>query len=324
MKEDRIRRFCLLLIALFTIPVSLSAATLPEAMASPFRYDSSQPIDLRDTVLKQAGGGGIKVHDITFASPVYGRVPAYLVVPAGNGPFPALLFGHWGNGTRTEFLPEAELYAEIGVVSLIIDYPWVRPAEWRKTVFNINDPPKDYEAYRQAVIDLRRGLDLLASLPYVDANRIGYIGHSYGAQWGAILTAVDRRIKATVLMGGVPDSNSILLKSNDPDMTALRKQVPADALNKYLDALKPLDAISFVPYAAPTPLLFQFARFERYFDEEAMNRYAAAAGEPKQVLWYDSGHDLNDVQTLIDRGLWMQKQLKLPKSIVDVIRGKLK
>lgn len=28
-------------------------------------------------------------------SPLGGRVPAYLVVPAGRGPFAATLFGHW-------------------------------------------------------------------------------------------------------------------------------------------------------------------------------------------------------------------------------------
>ncbi len=302
------------------IPFSLLAATLPDALVSQFQYDHGRQIDLRDSVLKETGG--IKLHDVTYASPVYGRVPAYLVVPAGNGPFPALLFGHWGTGTRTEFLPEAELYAQIGVVSLIIDYPWVRPAEWRKPITQVAD--KDADAYKQAVIDLRRGLDLLASLPYVDANRIGYIGHSYGAQWGAILAAIDRRIKATVLMGGVPDMSSILLKSMDPDFVDYRKQIGEAQINKYVEALKPLDAINYIPYAAPTPLLFQFAKFERYFDKEAMNRYFAGASEPKQVLWYDTGHDLNDVQTLIDRSLWMQKQLKLNKSIVDVIRGKLK
>jgi hypothetical protein len=45
------------------------------------------------------------------------------------------------------------------------------------------------------------------------------------------------------------------------------------------------------PYAAPTPLLFQFARYERYFNEAAMLKYAQAASQPKVVKWYDTGHD---------------------------------
>ena len=66
------------------------------------------------------------MYDLTYASPKGGRVTAYLVAPAGKGPFAGLVFGHWGPGNRTEFLPEATLYARAGAASLLVDYPWVR------------------------------------------------------------------------------------------------------------------------------------------------------------------------------------------------------
>jgi hypothetical protein len=81
----------------------------------------------------------LELRDITYASPAGGRVTAYLVTPRGKGPFPAVLFGHWGDGTRTEFMPEALLYARAGVVSLLVDYPWVRPAPWRRALTNFAD-----------------------------------------------------------------------------------------------------------------------------------------------------------------------------------------
>jgi hypothetical protein len=46
--------------------------------------------------------------------------------------------------------------------------------------------------------------------------------------------------------------------------------------------------------------LLQFANFERYFDKTSEQHYTDAASEPKMVLWYDTGHELNDPQALRD------------------------
>lgn len=272
-----------------------------------YDYDQNLSLDTKDTIVQNVDG--ISIHDLSYASPKGGRVTAYLIVPAGKGPFAGLVFGHWGYGTRTEFLPEAILYAKTGTVSLLIDYPWVRPAPWRRNVGNFALPDTDLAIYIQAVVDLRRGVDLIRSLPYVDSSRMAYIGHSYGAQWGAILSAVDKRLKAVVLVGGVSSQADIFMGSDDPDFVELRKALPKEQLEKYLEVTGVLDAIRYVPYSSPTPLLFQFARYERYFDEASMSRYAHSANEPKEVKWYNTGHELNDVQTLIDRASFLEKEI---------------
>ncbi|MFH2001882.1 MAG: hypothetical protein ABIK28_19520 [Planctomycetota bacterium] len=286
-----------------------------------YDYDPKQPLDSKETILYERDG--VKAYDISYASPKGGRVTAYLVVPEGKGPFAGLVFGHWGPGNRTEFLPEATLYAQAGAVSILVDYPWVRPAPWRRNLQNFSHAEEDHETYVQAVVDLRRGMDLLSTRPGVDPSRLAYVGHSYGAQWGAILSAVDDRIKAVVLMGGVPDLASIYLENDDPDMVDLRAIVPKEELENYLRVNASTDAIHYVPLAAPTPLLFQFARHERYFNEEAMKRYAQAASEPKKVKWYDTGHDLNDVQALIDRSEWLQEKIGIG-SVAQILERKLK
>jgi pimeloyl-ACP methyl ester carboxylesterase len=207
----------------------------------------------------------------------------------------------------------------------MIDYPWVRPAPWRKTI----DTPQstseqDRDIRVQAVVDLRRAFDLLLARPDVDSKRIAYIGHSYGAQWGAILTAVDRRMCATVLIGGVPTAAAIYLDSQDPDMVELRRQVGLADLKKHVEVQSVLDAIRYIPHAAPIPLLFQFARYERYFNQEAMDQYYAAASQPKERRQYSSGHDLNGVAVISDRAHWLAAKLQTPGIIVafdDEIRG---
>jgi hypothetical protein len=42
-----------------------------------------------------------------------------------------------------------------------------------------------------------------------------------------------------------------------------------------------------------------------------MDRYAQAARKPKEVKWYDTGHELNDVQALLDRAAWLHDKVGL-------------
>src|SRR5262249_25798354 len=185
----------------------------------------------------------------TCASPRQGRVTAFLVVPRGKGPFAAILFGHWGGGNRAEFLSEAELYAQVGAISLLMDYPWTRPTPWRRSVPNMDKPELDREIYSQAVVDLRRGFDLLLDRPDVDPKRVAYVGHSYGAQWGAILSAVDRGMKTTVLVGGTPTLADVLLHDS-PDVEEFVKTRRAQ-VEKYIEVNKSLDAVNFIARGAP-------------------------------------------------------------------------
>jgi dienelactone hydrolase len=272
-----------------------------------FDYDRSQTLNIQDRVIEDTGQ--LAMHDISYESPKGGRVSAYLVVPKGKGPFAAVLFGHYGLGTRSEFIPEAKLYAKAGVVSLIPDYPWDRALPWRKSIDNFDKPELDRETYIQAVIDLRRGIDLLLARNDVDSKRLGYIGHSIGAQLGSILSAVDQRTRAVVLMAGVAELADLFLRSSDPALIELRKHQPPGQLEKYTHFMGELDAVRFVGHSAPADLLLQFANFERYFDNTSMQHYIEAASEPKKVLRYDSGHELNDPQALRDRYTWLAREL---------------
>lgn len=303
-----------------TVAQAAGAGDEFENLKRMYGYDRKQPLDIQEKVLHERDQ--VKVYDITYASPKGGRVTAYLVAPAGKGPFAGLLFGHWGPGNRTEFLPEATLYARAGVLSLLVDYPWVRPAPWRKTLKQADDPEADHQAFVQAVIDLRRGIDLLAARPDVDPKRLAYVGHSYGAQWGAILSAVDDRLKGVVLMGGIPDQAAIYRDNDDPAVVEYRASTPKEKQEAYLKSSERTAAVRYVPHAT-APLLFQFARYERYFDKTAMDRYEKAARDPKEVKWYDTGHELNDVQALLDRAAWLSARVGL-NSVESILAERLR
>jgi dienelactone hydrolase len=160
---------------------------------------------------------------------------------------------------------------------------------------------------------MRRAIDLMSTRTDVDLSRIGYVGHSFGAQFGAILAAIDPRIQAAVLMAGAAEEAD-LLRSDNPRVVELRASLPKGQLDAYLNTLADLNAVNYVRYAHPVPLLLQFANFEQYFDRASMARYAAAATKPKTVLFYDSAHELNDPQALKDRSDWLAKRLALRNS----------
>jgi dienelactone hydrolase len=283
------------------------AERVPNNLAHLFDYDSHQPLDLHDKIVKDFDCGVI--HEVTYVSPSGGPVSAYQIVPKGKGPFAALVFGHWGNGTRGEFIPEAKAYACAGVVSLLPDYRWDRPRPWYSPIDEFSHPDLDRKTRINTVVEMRRAVDLLVSRTDVDPNRIGYVGHSFGAQFGAILAAVDPRIKAAVLMAGAAEEADMLLRSDNPRIVDLRASIAKGQLDTYLNTLADLNAINYVRYSQPVPLLLQFANFEQYFDHASMERYSAAAIEPRTVLFYDSAHELNDPQALKDRADWLAKRL---------------
>ena len=87
--------------------------------------------------------------------------------------------------------------------------------------------------------------------------------------------------------------------------------------------MAPLAAVRYVGQASPIPLLFQFARYERYFNEAAMNRYFKAASEPKLVRWYATGHELNDIRAMVERASFLQEKIRM-KPLKPIVEKKLK
>jgi hypothetical protein len=118
---------------------------------------------------------------------------------------------------------------------------------------------------------------------------------------------------------GIDSLADILLRGDDPGLVELRKNQPAGQLEKYAQVTGDIDAIHFVGHAAPIPLLLQFANYEQYFDRTSMQHYVSAASEPRKVLSYDTGHDLNDPQALLDQYDWLVKYIDLRREpIVSV------
>jgi hypothetical protein len=128
-------------------------------------------------------------------------------------------------------------------------------------------------------------------------------------------------MRTSVLVAGVPSFASVYRDSDDPGMVELRQQIGAAALDAHIQVIGVLDAVHYIRYSRPIPVLFQFSRLERNFNEGAMRQYFEAAGSPKEVRWYSTGHELNDLTALRDRARWLSKTLTF--SYEKVFRGVL-
>jgi len=286
--------------------VSIVLAQVPPAPAQAlaiFDYDAKAPIEFQEVGRETVDT--VTVADVGYASPKGGRVPAYLVTPPGRGPFAAVLFMHWGQGDRTEFLSEAVRYAKSGVVSLMIDAPYHRPDA--KNLAFIADAAGERDMYVQLVMDLRRGVDLLLAQPGVDASRVGYVGHSLGATWGGALAGVEKRIGSYVLMGGLPRLTDVF--SDDPFSRRLQKAFKKEQLQAYVDVMSPINPERFVGNAAPARILFQFARHDRFVSARAAADYEKAASAPKEAKWYFTSHEFTDEDSARDRREWLFERL---------------
>jgi len=244
---------------------------------------------------------GTSVHDISYAGLKGERVRAYLVAPAGEGTFPGIIFVHPAPGNRSSFLDEAITLARANAFCLLIDAPWAKGAEFGKRAGGRPEDVRDW--FIEIAIDLRRAVDLISSLPFVDINRIAYVGHSMGALFGGILAGVDRRIKSGVLMAGV-GSFSDVAQLNMPSLAG-------EELKRYKTIMEPIDPIGYIKDAAPAALFFQFGLQDAFFPRQKFLDYYGAASEPKSIQWYDADHySINEVGRP-DRIKWLKERIQL-------------
>jgi dienelactone hydrolase len=272
--------------------------------SSAFAYNVNAPLDLV-MCLEQARDTTI-IQDIRYASPHAGEVPAYLIFPSQQAPRAAVIFGHWGEGNREEFVDEALILARLGLVLLCLDAPFRRPTAYEPQLREI--PQGDL----QGIVDVRRGVDLLISRFPLTSEHVAYVGHSYGANLGGVLAGIEHRIKAFVLMAGTYALSEYLQTTTHPVLVQEREKTPPQEYQAYLAALAPLDACHYLGQAAPSHLFFQFARNDEFVPVKDGERSFELASSPKQIAWYACQHAFN-AEARLDRASFLCEQFDLPQ-----------
>lgn len=303
-------------------PTPRATNAQPEAEAKPsypdllphYSYDSKTPLDIRETNVEKRGD--VMVIELNYAGAEGDRVPAYLLVPRGNGPFAGIVWGHWlkqgsSMANKDEFLDEALALAHSGVVSVLIDAPQVRHG-YTKEKDPVDGLRQASEASGKEVIDLRRAVDLLYSRRNVDHNRIAYVGHSFNAHAGAILAGVETRLCCFVLMAGEYSEEEATFASKDPKILAYRKQIGDDTLRDFFREYAWDDPAYFLGHTNQESVFLQFASGDPVTKEQAQKYLDNFNSKDKKMEYYEASHALNAAARL-DRVRWLQKHLNLKK-----------
>ena len=249
---------------------------------------------------------GVTVTDVKFGSSA-GNPPiqAYVVRPeSGAGPVAGVLFVHWyapkfPTSNRTQFLKEAEALARKGTVSLLVSTFWSDPERYKGRRWQ-----DDYQNSLNQTADLRRALDVLLAQPGVDSKRIGYVGHDYGAMFGAVVASMDERPKAYALIAGTA-------RFSDWYVYGSGSGVPeGDDLARFKAQLAPIEPVNVIG-KSKSAFFFQFGEQDGFTPREDFVAFYLAAPETKRIATYASDHSMSSDVIRFDRDLWLAEHLGL-------------
>jgi dienelactone hydrolase len=212
------------------------------------------------------------------------RVPAFLLLPKeikAGARAPAVLCLHQttrigkgepaGVGGKPDLHYAAEL-ARRGFVTFAPDYP------------NFGDYTFDpyangyVSATMKAIVNHRRAIDVLRSLPEVDPDRIGVIGHSLGGHNSLFLAAFDPRVKAVVTSCGF--NSFAKYKGGDLTGWSHKGYMPRIAEVYAKDpARMPFDFTEVLAALAPRPVFINAPLGDSNFEVSGVKDCEAAAGQ---------------------------------------------
>jgi len=208
-----------------------------------FLYDSTDLNAVVESV--DEGMAHWRKETVTFDA-AYGneRVIAHLFLPKNAvAPYQTVIYFP---GSQAFHLRSSENLAEMAVIDFIprtgrtLVYPVYKNTYERR----LSTPLSGARAFRglmiQQVKDFGRTIDYLQTREDIDTNRLAYMGLSSGARRGPVFTAVDQRLKASVLIWGGFTS------SKPPDEIAPinfapRARIPVLMINGRYDFIFPLE-----------------------------------------------------------------------------------
>lgn len=135
--------------------------------------------------------------------------------------------------------------------------------------------------------DLRRVLDYLETRNDIDSSKIGYFGDSLGAVEGAILPAIEKRIKAAILFCGGLQLTIRYQPEADPFQFARHVTIPVLMLNGRYDASFPLES-----------------------SQRPLFRFLGTPASDKKHLIFEAGHDNLPRSAVVNESLhWLDRYL---------------
>lgn len=258
---------------------------------------------------------------ITFAAEPGDRVPAYLLIPKNlEAATPAMLCLHQTQAAGKDepaglqgkpSLAYAQELAVRGYVCIVPDYP-----SFGEYDYDFSQNSQHRSGSMKAIWNNIRAIDVLETLPEVDRDNIGCIGHSLGGHNGLFTAVFDQRLRAVVTSCGFTAFHSYYggdLKgwTSARYMPRIRSEFGSDP-----DRV-PFDFYEVIAALAPRGVFINAPQRDSNFDvagvkkvvAEAKQAFAIRQAAPQLVAHYpDAGHEFPyEVREACYE--WLDKQL---------------
>lgn len=230
-----------------------------------------------------------------------GSLPGTLAMPAGTGPFRAVVLVHGSGpqdrdetiGANRPFLDVARGLAAQGIAVLRYDKrTHARPQDFSGTDYTVDDETTD---------DAVAAIAALAATAGIDPRHLYVMGHSQGGMLGPRIASHSGKVAGVVLWSAPARSLLTLLPEQNRYLLGLDGQISADE-QAFLDKLDAQIAAArgTAPTAAADLPLGQPARYWQSF--EAIDPVADARALAQPILLLQGGRDFQVVDT--DWQLW--------------------
>jgi dienelactone hydrolase len=233
-----------------------------------------------------------KAEKITYAAG-YGneRATAYLFIPKkGKAPFQTVIF-YPGSGSLQQ--RKFSLPTTVGLDAILrsgraVLFP-VYKSTYERGDGMETDVSSETSVWRDHVVmwskDASRAIDYAETRPELDHDKIAYYGVSWGAVMGAVIPAVETRIKVNVLALGGLDFHS-----SPPEV----------------------DTVNFLP-RVKQPTLMLNGHYDFFFPvestQEPFYRLLGSKKEQKKKLMYESGHSIPHNELIKETLNWLDQYL---------------
>jgi len=169
------------------------------------------------------------------------------------------------------------------LVVVAVQYPWSPPHTLIGRIRAVDDIRQ--AAYRTIAGGLV-AVDFIALSERLDTRRILLLGASLGSIFATIHGAIDHRVPQVVLIHGGADLAGTL----DAEIRNVPRWIRWPLVRIARIPVATFDPVRYVGRIAPRRLLIIAARDDWRFPPAAVLAFFDRAGQPKEILWTNTGH----------------------------------
>jgi len=280
---------------------------VPRDASAAFAYEST-PINASITPFEAQGVADRAILDDSYTlyslkyESMGETVPALLAIPKeGNGPFPVVLMLHGHRSSKAYMIRRysTEL-ARRGIASVAIDLPLQGERKVEGREYFSGDPETTAQTLKRSVIDARRAIDWIETRDDLDSGRLALIGYSLGSWISTMTAAADQRPQAVALnvVGeGAPEALQGDWETFSEEHPVLSRLAERRGIDIASGGMQGLSMEEWIASISPRAILMLNGRDDRIVNPEGSRKLFEAAKDPKEILWYDSGHILPEEAT---------------------------